>query len=313
MEPVLVKRIKVGCLAALIIAVTLLIVIIIPMYKLVERAYVIPDYDRRILMSATDAFGPLTQTVRCVNSEGEQVPGWYHMGDNGAAVIILHGLGGTRTQLVDTAKIFLDDGFGVLLIDQSGHGEHPAEINTFGPRESIDALAACEWLRNRDEVDPDRIGIFGTSMGGTTGLYAALQDPNLGCALVDSSYADLEEQAYHDLSMGFRGFSVSPTLQASFIKIFLLISPHFIGKWADYPDPVDVLGEIQCPLFISHGDCDARIGFDQYERLVSEANRNGMEITTYIGQGHDHCQYLNDPAYINQYLVFFRRNLLGDE
>ena len=313
MEPAAFRKIRKIIIWTMSVLLVLAILLFIGMYKLVERAYVIPAYDRRILMSATDALGPRTQTVEFPNSEGEMVPGWFHEGTNRAAIVFLHGLGGTRTQLVDIAKLFLDDGFGVLLIDQSGHGEHPSRINTFGPKESIDALAAVEWLRNRDEIDPERVGIFGSSMGGTTCIYAASQDPRLGCAVADSSYAKLYEQAYHDLGMGFRGMRVPESMRPFFVRTFFLVSRAFIGKWADYPDPVDVLPDIHCPLFISHGECDTRIGVDQYHELVAEANLKGMDVTTFLSEGSEHCTYITDPGYINRIMVFFRRNLLAPE
>ncbi|MCX6647293.1 MAG: alpha/beta fold hydrolase, partial [bacterium] len=237
MDPAKVKRLKIGCMTAVSILVIIAILIFVGMYRLVKRAYVIPDSNRQISISATDALGPQTETVSFPNSEGELVPGWYHKGDNGAAILFLHGLSGTRTQLATMAKQFLDEGFSVLLIDQSGHGEHPCRYTTFGPRESIDALSAVEWLRNRDEVDPKRIGIFGSSMGGTTCIYAASQDPDIACAVADSSYADLYEQADHDLGMGFRGIKVPQSIRPAFMKIFFLVTPFFIGKWGGYPDP----------------------------------------------------------------------------
>jgi dipeptidyl aminopeptidase/acylaminoacyl peptidase len=313
MDPARIKRIKISCMTVASILAIVAIVIFAGMYKLVKRAYVIPDTSRRISISATDALGPQTETVSFPNLEGELVPGWYHAGNNGAAILFLHGLSGNRAQLATMAKQFLEEGFSVLLIDQSGHGEHPCRYTTFGPKESIDALAAVEWLKSRDEIDPHRIGIFGSSMGGTTSIYAASQDPDLACAVADSSYADLWEQADHDLGMGFRGIKVPQSIRPAFMKIFFIVTPFFIGKWAGYPDPVDVLPDIKCPLFLSHGGNDRRISVDQFHELVDTAHLNGMDITTYLSQGSDHCAYINNPAYINQIMVFFRRNLLAQE
>lgn len=309
MSPELIKRLKVGCLSVMAIVIVLLIVLFVGAYKLSERAYVLPQYDRLIPGSPTDALGPLAQTVRCLNSEGEYVPAWYHEGENGAAILFLHGLGGNRSQLKETAGLLLNQGYGVLLIDQSGHGVHPARINTFGRRESIDAIAGIDWLRERDEVDPHRIGIFGSSMGGTTAIYAASRDPDLACVVADSSYADLEEQAYHDLEMGFKGFQISRIWRPTFVKTFLLMAPIFIGKWAGFEDPVDVLPDIQCPLFLSHGQEDTRIDVDQYFLLLNTARQNEMDITTYLAEGRDHTTYVHDQAYLNSIYVFFRRHL----
>ena len=44
---------------------------------------------------------------------------------------------------------------------------------TYGPSEASDLVGAVNYLRTRAEVDGERIGMIGTSMGGNISLYAA--------------------------------------------------------------------------------------------------------------------------------------------
>ncbi len=101
--------------------------------------------------------------------------GWYIPSQNGAAVIILHGYGGSRVGELPRAMMLARAGYGVLLYDMRGHGESSPVIRSMGWADVVDVATAVTWLQNRDEIDPDRIGIFGFSIGGQVALRAAAQ------------------------------------------------------------------------------------------------------------------------------------------
>ena len=64
-------------------------------------------------------------------------------------------------------------GYGVLLLDPRGQGSSEGDtVRWAGDR---DLLAGVEYLRSRPDVDPDRIGGFGFSIGGEMLLEAAAQ------------------------------------------------------------------------------------------------------------------------------------------
>lgn len=76
--------------------------------------------------------------------------------------------------LMVPAKALHAHGFNVLMMDVSNHGESGRRFpTTYGPWESRDLVGAVNWLRARPDVDGDRLGILGLSMGGATALYAA--------------------------------------------------------------------------------------------------------------------------------------------
>ena len=49
--------------------------------------------------------------------------GWYAPSRNGAAVVLLHGAGSTRSNVLDEAVVLAEHGYGVLMLDARGHGE----------------------------------------------------------------------------------------------------------------------------------------------------------------------------------------------
>ena len=68
--------------------------------------------------------------------------------------------------------MFARHGYGVLLFDRRGEGESDGDPNIFGWGAERDLNAAVAYLRTRADVDRERIGGIGLSVGGETLLQA---------------------------------------------------------------------------------------------------------------------------------------------
>ena len=64
-------------------------------------------------------------------------------------------------------------GYGVLLFDRRGEGASEGDPNAFGWVGDRDLHAAAAFLRGRPDVDPERIGAIGLSVGGEMLIHAA--------------------------------------------------------------------------------------------------------------------------------------------
>ncbi len=112
-------------------------------------------------------------SVAVRTADGVDLAGWYLPSSNGAAVVLLHGAGSTRSNVLDEAEVLARNGFGVLMIDARGHGESGGRAMDFGWHGDADVAAATAFLRGRDDVDPGRIGVVGSSMGGEEAIGAS--------------------------------------------------------------------------------------------------------------------------------------------
>ncbi len=117
-------------------------------------------------------------------SQGVRCRGWwYRLLRPGRAlrpcIIMAHGLGGTRNAgLQPYARRFAEAGFDVLLFDYRHFGDsdgQPRQLISIH-RQLQDWAAAIEFCRQQPEVDPDRIGLWGTSFSGGHVLVAAARD-----------------------------------------------------------------------------------------------------------------------------------------
>lgn len=83
-------------------------------------------------------------------------------------------------------------GFAVLIFDYRGFGDSGGDRGTLSPRMQLEDLVnAVTYLQTRDDVEDDRIGVFGS--GGTGGGNAVVlsgHDPRVRCAVAQVPVAD---------------------------------------------------------------------------------------------------------------------------
>jgi len=117
--------------------------------------------------------------------DGVDLAAWWVPGDTGAAVVLLHGAASTRTATLDHAEALAGMGFAVLLLDARGHGDSGGTAMDLGWHGADDIGVAVDWLARRDDVDEDRIGAVGLSMGGEEALTAAAVDPRIRAVVAE--------------------------------------------------------------------------------------------------------------------------------
>lgn len=106
------------------------------------------------------------ETVTVPTSDGLDLSARYVPARNGAAVVVFPG-----SSAIDEARMIASHGYGVLLLDPRGQGGSEGDLVRWaGDR---DLIAGAEYLQDRRDVDPNRVGGFGSSVGGEILLVAA--------------------------------------------------------------------------------------------------------------------------------------------
>ena len=113
--------------------------------------------------------GATPENIAFTTSDGLRLEGWFVPSRNGATVIVFPGRSGPQKQ----ARMLIRHGYGVLLFDRRGEGASEGDPNAFGWVGDRDLHAAAAFLRGRPDVDPERIGAIGLSVGGEMLIHAA--------------------------------------------------------------------------------------------------------------------------------------------
>jgi uncharacterized protein len=139
------------------------------------------------------------------NSDATQTVGWLlSRGKPAPAVILSHGYGSNRSEMLTLAFELWKAGYNVLVYDLRGHGESPVSWSGLGTYEKDDLLSALKFLRSkRTETDQElldgRVGLYGVDLGGYISLIASTQDPMIKAVAVDSVYPDISHFMSHQL------------------------------------------------------------------------------------------------------------------
>lgn len=120
-------------------------------------------------------------------TDGVRLSAWYVPSENGAAVVVLHGAGSTRSGALDQAAVLAEAGYGVLLPDARGHGRSEGRAMDFGWYGDEDAGGAVDFLLRQPDVEGTRIGLVGMSMGGEIALGAAAAIPEVRAVVAEGA------------------------------------------------------------------------------------------------------------------------------
>ncbi len=93
-------------------------------------------------------------------------------------VIMIPGLDSVKEELQATAEYLLSRGLAVVAIDGPGQGEAEYDLPIEPAYERVTA-AVVDYLRDRADIDPDRIGVFGVSLGGYYAARSAAYEPRV--------------------------------------------------------------------------------------------------------------------------------------
>jgi len=132
--------------------------------------------------------------------QGLQCAAWYYVPDGMSAegkrpaIVMAHGFSAVKEMLLDNfASKFAAAGFVVLVFDYRFFGESEGEPRgrLLWPEQIQDYRDAITWVSLRDEVDPGRIGVWGTSYSGGHVLYLAAYDRRIKAVVSQVPVADV--------------------------------------------------------------------------------------------------------------------------
>ena len=147
------------------------------------------------------------ESVTLTTTDGVELAAWYMPGTNRAGVVVMHGAGSTRSDVLDQAAALARSGYTLVLIDARGHGDSGGTAMDFGWYGDLDIAAGTAFLASRPQVDPGRIGVVGFSMGGEEAIGAAAADPRIRAVVAEGATArQAADKAWLSDVHGWRGW-----------------------------------------------------------------------------------------------------------
>jgi len=230
---------------------------------------------------------------------GELVPGRRGAG----AVLLLHGVGASRHDMLARARFLAGAGYSVLLIDFRGHGQSSAARSTWGALESHDVRAAVAFLRAA--APHERIGVIGISMGGAAALLGAAPLP-VEALVLESVYPTVGDAVRGRLRawLGPIGEALAP-------RVLRWLLPRE-GITAEDLRPIDRVHEQTAPVFVLAGTEDRYTTVRESRELFARA-REPKALWEVDGAGHVDLHAFSRAEYERRVGAFLARHLRGGD
>jgi uncharacterized protein len=247
----------------------------------------------------TADLGAPHENVAFETSDGLTLKGWYIESKNGAAVISFPG----RASSQKRAKMLADHGYGVLLFDRRGEGESEGDPNLFGWQGERDVHAAVKFLQSQPDVDPERIGGIGLSVGGEMMIEAAAESDALAAIVTEGASG---RSARDDQANG--GVKWQDRIGDLIATVGTAISTSNTPP----EDLKSLVGKSTTPVFFVYGENGQYIERPANTGFYAEA-KGPKEIWEVPGSGHMGGIDARPQAYEQRVVGFFDRWLLKND
>ncbi|WP_119067777.1 alpha/beta hydrolase [Aggregatilinea lenta] len=129
------------------------------------------------------AQSPTPERVEITAPDGIVLVGSYYAppanaDDPARALLLMHHSGGQKEVWIDFIPVAQEAGYALVTVDLRGYGESGGETSDWQSMEA-DAHLWLAWLRDQPGIDPDRVSIVGSSIGGDLGLRVMVNDEAL--------------------------------------------------------------------------------------------------------------------------------------
>jgi alpha-beta hydrolase superfamily lysophospholipase len=249
------------------------------------------------------------EEVEISSGSGHTLRGWFvppPERSDGRVGVFVHGANSSRFQALEHgAEHWYRRGYGLLTMDLSGRGTSDGAYISYTINERHDVASMVQWARQRPDVDPSRVVVFGTSNGGAAAIYAAASDPDLPALALDAPYANLWDAAGTMLES--RGGH--PILR---VPLFVAVRLRTgFDLWSVRPE--DVVTQIRAPVLFVHGDADRQVPVIHSERMHKLRRDNGLPSELWVLPGGEHGfdNYPPEGIFWNRVLDFLDRALGG--
>lgn len=204
-------------------------------------------YHPTVIVEMPAAAGvPEMAVVDLPTADGLRLTAWYARPQRSEAPVVAyyHGNGGNIAMRAFKARLLLDAGYGVLLLEYRGFGGNPGAPSEQGLYD--DGRAALAWLGQQD-IAPERVVVYGESLGSGIAVQMAIEHPT-AALILEAPFTSMA-----DVAAGFYPL----------IPVRLLIRDRY--------DNLSKIRDLRAPMLLIHGQRDDIVPFRMGYRLYEAA------------------------------------------
>ncbi|CAG9206066.1 alpha/beta hydrolase family protein [Burkholderia gladioli] len=235
-------------------------------------------------------------------------------GERAPVVVVMNGLDSTKEMLQKSVMgtMFARRGVSALFVDQPGTGEALRLSNLPAVHDSETwAAPIVDWLEQHPEVDPQRIGALGVSLGGYYCPRAVAFEPRFACGAVWGANHDWREVQQARLKR--EGENPVPHYWKHVQWVFGAKDMDDFLEKASRMHLNGVLDRIRVPFLVTHGENDRQIplkyAHSTFEQLINSPKKDMFVFSAREG-GVEHSS-LDNPMNAGNKIADWLAGTLG--
>ncbi len=258
-------------LGLLTLAASIYILLGLMIYLFQGKMVFLANMPGRALTASPGDIGLAYENVSLTTSDDERIHGWYVPAARARGVVLFfHGNAGNISHRLDSIAIFHQLGLDTLIIDYRGYGESSGQTSEQGTY--LDAQAAWDYLVVERGISPDRIIVFGRSLGGAVGAWLGSQHTP-AAVIIESSFSSGADMAH-------RLYPFLPTRLLTRLR---------------YP-VAEYASRLECPVLVVHSRDDEIIPFAMGEAIYAAVKQRKALLE--LRGDHNGGFYISRQAYI---------------
>ncbi len=249
----------------------------------------------------------MKETPVTFRSHGKQIVGMLHSSNRkkSPVIIFLHGwatgkYGNPQFTFVRAAREFSKKDFIVLRFDFHGVGDSEGNLDNYNQKTSLEDLdAAIQFVQTLKNVDKEKIGVLGWSMGGSTAIIGAMRNKKIKCVVSWAAPADEKDlwppamfqqlKRYKRIVVDF-STGLTTTLKSALEDM----------RWK----ASESIRKVRVPVLLINGTDDAIVYPVNAEKLYKNANKP-KKIILISGANHGFYNESHKRKLFNQSLKWF--------
>ena len=204
------------------------------------------------------------------------------------AILIIHG-SEQATRTIGAYRILAEwlvhQGFAVLLYDKRGVGDSTGVYQEYASDSNLnnlagDGVAGVAFLRQREEVDPARIGVMGASQAGWVGPRIARQSPDVAfMVMLVGPTVSPGQETLHERLDGERRLGLAEWTEAEITAQVLAAAPSPF-------DPLPYLEPLTIPVLWLYGGLDKSIPSYASVAILEQLNKPNFTVHLFPNGNH---------------------------
>jgi dipeptidyl aminopeptidase/acylaminoacyl peptidase len=226
----------------------------------------------------------------------------------------------TTTRYLDYVDAIARSGYIVLRSDYRGHGRSEGEaiVSYRSPGYTTDVLNALASIQQYPGADPNRIGMWGHSMGGHITLRAMVISDQIKAGVIWGgvvvNYPDLFSKWRHSTPPGQPTPTPWPTPAGGWRTTWadLYGSPEENPDFYAAISANSFLEDISGPVQLHHGTADTSVPYEFSEILAAEMEAADRPVELYLYDNDNHNLVVSFWTAMNRSIAFFDKHVKGE-